>query len=117
MIVSNIGCKSCGELAIARSTAEMAALALIAFELVAHPEQRAIDLGAVVTGQFDDPGLDDQTAEFDEVPRPLAAIDLPSAHVIPRPCRLMAVAGRPVALERPQRHGQFIGQPGRPVCR
>src|SRR5262249_36363614 len=85
-------------------------LALIAFELVAHPEQRAIDRGAVVAGQFDDPGLDDETAEFDEVPRPLAALDLPCAHVSPRPCCPMTVVGRPVAPERPQRHGQVPEQ-------
>ena len=80
--------------------------AMIAFELLAHPEQRAIDRGAVVPGQFDDPGLDDETAEFDEMPRPLAALDLPCAHVMSRPCRLMAVARRPVAPEHRQRRGQ-----------
>src|SRR5215472_5668833 len=83
---------------------------LIAFELVAHPEQRAIDRGAVVAGQFDDPGLDDETAEHDEMSRPLAALDLPCAHVIPRPCRPMTGAGRPVAPERRQRHGQVPEQ-------
>jgi len=36
-------------------------------------EQRAIYRGAVVAGQFDNPGLDDETAEFDQVPRPLGA--------------------------------------------
>jgi hypothetical protein len=75
-------------------------LVLIAFELVADPEQRAIDHGAVVAGQFDNPGLDDKTAEFDEKPRPLAALDLPLAHVTSRPCRLMVFACRPVAPER-----------------
>ena len=75
-------------------------LVLIASELVAHPEQRAIDRGAVVAGQFDNPGLDDKTAEFDEKPRPLTALDLPLAHVTSRPCRLMAVACRPVAPSR-----------------
>ena len=38
--------------------------------------------------------------EFDEMPRPLAALDLPRAHVMSRPCRLMPVASRPVAPER-----------------
>ena len=59
--------------------------ALIAFELVSYPEQRAVDHGAIVAGQVYDPGLDDEAAEFDQMPRPLAALDLPGAHVMPRP--------------------------------
>ena len=55
--------------------------------------------------KFDEPGFDDEAAEFDEVPRALAALDLPRAHVMSRPCGLMTVARRPVALE------------GRPVLR
>src|SRR6185437_6264548 len=81
--------------------------ALIALELVGDPEQCAVDHGAVVAGQFDNPGLDDETAKFNEVPRPLASLDLPRAHVMPRPCRLMAVAYRPVAPERCQCRGQL----------
>src|SRR6185437_15118848 len=75
-------------------------LMLIAFEPIAHPEQRAIDRGPVVASQFDNPGLDDETAEFDEMPRALAALDLPRAHVMPRPCRQIAPARR-------QCRGQF----------
>ena len=71
--------------------------ALIALELVGHPEQRAVDDGAIVAGQVHDPGLDDEAAEFDQMPRALAALDLPGAHVMPRPRRLMPVARRPVA--------------------
>ena len=82
--------------------------ALIAFELVYHPEQRAEDRGAVVTGQIYDPSFDEETAQFDEVPRALAALDLPSAHVMPRPCRLMPVARGSVAPQRRQRRAQLL---------
>ena len=63
--------------------------ALIALELVGHPEQCAVDDGAVVAGQIHDPSLDDEAAEFDQMPRALAALDLLGAHVMPRPRRLM----------------------------
>ena len=82
-------------------------LVLIASELVAHPEQRAIDHGAVVAGQVHDTGFNDEAAKFDKMPRALAALDLPLAHVTSRPCRLMAVACRPVAPERCQSRGQL----------
>ncbi len=77
----------------------------IAFEPVGDPEQRAENGGAVVAGQFDKSGLDDETAEFDQMPRPLAALDLPRAHVMPCPCRLMAVVRRPIVAERRERRG------------
>ena len=76
--------------------------ALIAFELVCHPEQRAEDDGAIIAGQVHDASLDDEAAEFDQVPRALAALDLPCAHIMPRPCCLLTVARRPVAPERRQ---------------
>src|ERR1700749_2881710 len=78
--------------------------ALIAFEPVGHPKQRAEDRGAVVAGQVDDSGFNDQAAEFDEMTCALAALDLPCAHVMSRPCDLMPVARRSVAQE------------GRPCC-
>lgn len=80
--------------------------ALIALELVSHPEQCAEDGGAIIAGEVHDPGLDDETAEFDQMPRALTALDLPCAHVMPRPCRLMPVARRPVAPERRPCRGQ-----------
>jgi hypothetical protein len=83
---------------------------LIAFELVSHPEQRTENGGAIIAGQIDDPGFDDKATAFDQMPRALAALDLPRAHVMPRSCHLMAVAGRPVAPERRQRHGQVPEQ-------
>jgi hypothetical protein len=52
---------------------------------VGHPEQRAVDDGGIIAGQVHDSGLDDETAEFDQTPRLLAALDLPDAHVMPRP--------------------------------
>src|SRR5207249_4205580 len=73
--------------------------ALIAFEPVCHPEQRAEDDGAIIASQVHDTSLDDEAAEFDQVPRTLAALDLPCAHIIPRPCCLLTVARRPVAPE------------------
>src|SRR6516162_8513456 len=66
--------------------------ALVAFELVSAPEQRAEDRGAVVAGEVHDTCFDDETAQFDEVPRALAALDLPRAHVMPRPSGLMPIA-------------------------
>ena len=82
--------------------------ALVTLEFVGHPEQRAEDRGAVVTGQIYDPSFDEETAQFDEVPRALAALDLPSAHVTPRPCRLMPVARGSVAPQRRQRRAQLL---------
>jgi len=84
--------------------------ALIALKLVSHPEQRAVDGGAIIAGQFHDTGFDDEAAQFDEVPRALAALDLPGAYVIPRPCCLIPVACCPVAPECRQRRGQLSVQ-------
>lgn len=50
--------------------------ALIAFELVCHPEQRAEDDGAIIAGQVHDTSLDDEASQFDQVPRSLAALDV-----------------------------------------
>jgi len=65
---------------------------LIAFELLSHPERRTDNGGAIIAGQVDDPGFDDEAAELDEVPRALSALDLPCAHVMSRPCGLVAAA-------------------------
>src|ERR1700738_3611129 len=82
--------------------------ALIALQLVSHPEQRAEDRGAVVARQVDDSGFNDKAAEFDEMPRALATLDLPRAHVMPRLCGLMPVARRSVAQERRPCCGQLL---------
>ena len=88
---------------------------LIAFELVCHPKQRAVDQGAVIARQIHDSGFDDQAAEFDEVSRAPTALDLAGAHVMPRPCGLMPVARRLVAPERRPCCGQLPVQFGAPV--
>src|SRR5450432_2481447 len=69
-------------------------VAFIALELVGRPEQGAVDDGAIIAGQVHDPGFDDETAEFDQMPRALAAFDLPGSHIMPRSCCLMPVAHR-----------------------
>jgi len=84
--------------------------AVFAVELFGHPDHRAVDHGAVVAGQVHDARLDDEAAEFDQMPRSLAALDLPCPHVMPRPLCLMPVARRPVALERRQCRGQMPEQ-------
>jgi hypothetical protein len=79
-------------------------LTLTTLELVGDPEQRPIDHGTVIAGQIDDAGFHDEAAEFNEAPCSLAALDLPCAHVMSRPCGLVPVARRSVAQE------------GRPGC-
>lgn len=71
--------------------------ALIALELASHPEQRTIDGGPIIAGQFHDTGFDDEPAQFDKMPRTLAAFDLPRSHVMSRPCGSIPVARRSVA--------------------
>ena len=85
-------------------------LAILALELVSHPKQRAVDRGAVVASQVRDPGLDDQAAEFDQMPRALAALDLLGAHVMSRPRRLMPVARHPIASQRRYCRDQKMAQ-------
>lgn len=75
------------------------AFSLVTAELVGHPEQRAVDDGAVVAGELDDARLDHKPAEFDQMPCALAALDLPVTHVMPRPCRLIASARCLIAAE------------------
>ena len=72
----------------------------MALQLGGDPQQRAVDDSAIIVGQFDDACLDDEPAEFDQMSGALAALDLPGAHIMPSPCRLPAIVGRPVVLER-----------------
>jgi hypothetical protein len=83
-------------------------LALIAFEFFGNPDQRAKHRGGVIAGQLHDTGFDDEAAEFDEMSRALAAFDLPRPHVMSRPCGLIPVARRSVALERRPCCGQLL---------
>ena len=90
-------------------------LALIALEFAGHPQQRAENHGAIIAGQVHDPGLDDEAAEFDQMSRALAALDLPGPHVMPRQRRLMPVVRRSIVVERRQRRGHVpmqIAAPG-----
>src|SRR6516165_8729115 len=82
--------------------------ALIALELVGHPKQRAEDGRPVVAGQVHESGFHDEAAEFNEVLRALAALDLPGAHVTSCPCGLITVARRSVAQERRPCCGQLL---------
>lgn len=88
-------------------------LAVMALQFGGDPKQRAIDGGAIVVGQINDPCLDDEATEFDQMSGTLTSLDLPRAHVIASQSRLPAIASRPVALER--REGcaeipdQFVG--------
>jgi len=75
-------------------------LAFIAVEFGGDPQQRAVDDGAIVIGQLDDACLDDEITELDQMSCAFAALDLPSAHVMPSHCRLPAIVCCPVALER-----------------
>ena len=50
--------------------------ALITFEPVGHPEQRAEEDGAIIAGQIYYTGFNNEAAQFDQVPRALAALDL-----------------------------------------
>ena len=86
------------------------AFAGLAVELFGHPEQCAEDYGAVVACQVHDARLDDKAAEFDQMPRAPATLDLPASHVMPRLRRLMPVARRPVAAQCRQCRGQALAQ-------
>lgn len=54
--------------------------AVLALELFGYPDQCAVDGGAIIADQVHDPRLDDKTAEFDQIPRALAALDLVTAN-------------------------------------
>lgn len=84
--------------------------ALLASEFVRHPKHRAIDDGAIIIGELDDACLDDETAEFDQVSRAFAALDLPGAHVIASQSRLPAIVSYPVVLERREGCGEMLEQ-------
>ena len=59
---------------------------------------------------FDNARLDDETSEFDQMPGALATLDLPCAHVMPRPRHLLTVACRPMASQRHPCRGQALAQ-------
>jgi len=75
-------------------------LVFMALQLGGDPEKRSVDHGAVVAGQVYNACLYDETAEFNQLPGALAALDLPGPHVIASQSSLAPMAGCPVALER-----------------
>lgn len=75
-------------------------LAFMALQLGGDPQQRAVDGSAIVIGELDNARLDDEPAEFDQMSGALASLDLPRAHIMPSLCRLPAIVGCPVVLER-----------------
>jgi hypothetical protein len=81
------------------SSRRSASNAFIALQLGGDPKQRAVDGGAIVVGELDNACLDDETAEFNQMPGALAALDLPAAHVMPSQSRLPAVVRCLVALQ------------------
>ena len=54
--------------------------AILASQLVRHPQERAVEHCAIVIGEIDQSRLHDQPAEFDELARAFASLDLPLAH-------------------------------------
>jgi hypothetical protein len=79
--------------------------AVLALQFVGHPEQRAVKDGAVVASEFDNARLDDEATQLDQMPRALATLDLPGAHIMTHLRRLVPMARRPVASQRRQRRG------------
>lgn len=61
-------------------------LALIALELVGHPEHRAVDHGAVIAGQVHDARLDDEAAVCGRPPRCKGFVGVSDVFSRRRPC-------------------------------
>lgn len=79
--------------------------AVLALELIGHPDECTVNDDTVIAGQVHDSSFDDESAEFDQMPRTLAALDLPGAHIMSRPRRLMPLVFGPAAPESRQRRG------------
>ena len=58
-------------------------VALLITKQVGDREKSAVDRGAIVVRKVDQFGFDDEAAEFDQVPRALAAIHGPLAKIMP----------------------------------
>lgn len=56
-------------------------IAFFALQLARDRQERAIERGAIISGQFDQPCLHDQAAQLDQMPRAFPALDDPFAHV------------------------------------
>ena len=78
----------------------------LALEQIGEFEKRAVEQSAIVIGQFDQPGFDDEPAEFDQVTGPLAALHDPVSCVVtgdgvlkPMPCRRRPLGREPERLQ------------------
>src|SRR3546814_12753704 len=67
-------------------------LALFAAQHDRGREERAIEHGAVIIGEIDQPGFDDEPAKLNELTRAFAALHLPFPRVMPRSFRQYPVA-------------------------
>ena len=79
---------------------------LLALEHLGEFEERAIEQRAIVIGELDQPGLDDQAAEFDQVTGTFAALHNPVAGIVPgdgvlkpMPCRRCPLGRVPDRLQ------------------
>ncbi len=77
-------------------------LAVLTAELCCSFDEQAEDRRTIVVGQLNKPGLGNQAAKLDQLPRPLPSFHLPLARVSARACRHQAEApGRgPAMLQR-----------------
>jgi len=90
---------------------------LVGAQFCRRLDQQPEDCGAIIVGQFDKARLGDKPAQFDQLPRALAALHLPGPRVMPRllQCQAMAGAGRAALLiaRCRQRAGQSPVRPAR----
>src|SRR3546814_16985609 len=54
-------------------------VALVALQLVGHPQEGAVEQRAIIIGEFDQLGFDNEPSQLNELARALAALDLPFA--------------------------------------
>lgn len=54
--------------------------AILASQLVRHPQEGAIEHRAIIVGEIDEPRFHHEPAQFDQLARPLASLHLPVAH-------------------------------------
>src|SRR3546814_17667034 len=54
-------------------------VALVALQLVGNPQEGAVEQRAIIIGEFDQLGFDNEPSQLNELARALAALDLPFA--------------------------------------
>ncbi len=79
---------------------------LVALEQIGKFEEGAVEQRAIVVGKLDQPGFDDEPAEFDQVTGPFAALHDPVAGIVtgdgvlkPMPCRRRPLGREPERLQ------------------